>query len=83
MKKNMGTTDRALRVVVAAGAVAGSGVLGFTTAWGIVLLAVAAVMVLTSASGYCPIYSLLHIHTTGARHTSAEGRRISHLHRAA
>ncbi|MDA8073686.1 MAG: DUF2892 domain-containing protein [Actinomycetota bacterium] len=83
MKKNMGTTDRALRVVVAAGAVAGSGVLGFTTAWGIVLLAVAAVMVLTSASGYCPIYSVLRIQTTGARNTDAEGHRISHLHRAA
>jgi hypothetical protein len=83
MKKNMGTTDRALRVIVAAGAVAGSGVLGFTTGWGIVLLVVAAVMVVTSAAGYCPIYSVLRIRTTSARSTDAEGHRISHLHRAA
>jgi hypothetical protein len=83
MKKNMGTADRALRMVVAAGAVAGSGVLGFTTAWGIVLLAVAAVMVVTSASGYCPIYSVLRIQTTGARRTDDNSHRVSHLHRAA
>ena len=83
MKKNMGTADRALRVVVAAGAVAGSGVIGFTTAWGIVLLAVAAVMVVTALSGYCPLYSLLRVETTGSRDGAAGGHRISHLHRAA
>lgn len=83
MKKNMGTTDRGLRVLVAAGALAASGVLGFTTAWGIVLLAGAAIMGVTSLSGTCPLYSLLHFKTTGARGVDAEGHRISHLHGAA
>jgi hypothetical protein len=83
MKKNMGTTDRVLRILVAAGAVAGSGVLGFTPAWAIVLLAVAAVMVVTSLSGYCPLYSLLRIETTGTAEVGTNGRHLSRLHRAA
>jgi hypothetical protein len=83
MTKNMGTIDRSLRVVVAAGAIAGSGVLGFSTAGGIVLLVVAAVMVVTAASGYCPIYRLLGIKTTGASHAEVDGHRVSDLHKAA
>ena len=82
MRKNIGTADRALRVVAAAGAVAGSGVLGISTAWGIVLLAVAAVMVATALSGYCPIYSVLHVETTGSPVDGGEHRN-SRMHRAA
>jgi hypothetical protein len=63
MKKNMGRADRSLRMLVAAGAVAGSGVLGFTTAWGIVLLVAAAIMILTSTRGSCPMYSIVRIDT--------------------
>ncbi len=80
--KNMGTIDRSLRVLVAAGAVAGSGVLGFATAWGIVLLVVAAIMVATASSGYCPLYSLVGIGTTHRSGSDAAGG-ASHLHRAA
>lgn len=80
MKKNMGRADRGIRVLVAAGAVAGSGVLGFATAGGIVLLAVAAVMAATAASGYCPLYALLRIKTSGA---GAGGHGAFGLHRAA
>jgi len=83
MKKTVGTTDRVLRVVVAAGAVAGSGVLGFSTAWGIVLLAVAAIMVVTAASGYCPIYSILGIHTTCAVKQDTARHDAPHLPQAA
>ena len=82
MKKNMGKTDRALRVLVAAGAVAGSGVLGFSTAGGIVLLVVAAVMVVTAASGYCPLYSVFGLTTRGPGACSC-GHMVSHLRRAA
>lgn len=82
MKKNMGKTDRALRVLVAAGAVAGSGVLGFSTAGGIVLLVVAAVMVVTAASGYCPLYSVFGLTTRGPDAGSG-GHRVAHLRRAA
>jgi uncharacterized membrane protein len=83
MRKNMGTADRAVRLVAAAGAVAGSGVLGFSAGWGIVLLAVAAVMAGTTAIGYCPLYRLLRITTTSAREAKAGGHRMANLHRAA
>lgn len=88
MKKNMGRIDRSIRLLVAAGAVAGSGVLGFSTAGGIVLLVVAAVMAATAASGYCPIYQLLGIKTisagdTAAGDTATGAHRVFHLHRAA
>lgn len=82
MKKTVGTTDRILRVVVAAGAVVGSGVLGFSTGWGIVLLVVAGIMVLTAASGYCPAYSLLGIHTNGAVEKGTSGQDAHHLPQA-
>jgi hypothetical protein len=58
-------------------------VLGFSTAWGIVLLVVAAVMAVTAASGYCPIYHLLDIKTTVASASEMREGRASRLHRAA
>jgi hypothetical protein len=63
MKKTVGTPDRALRVVLAAGAVAGAGAVGFTSAGGIVLLAAATIMLLTAATSMCPLYSLLRVST--------------------
>ncbi len=83
MKQNVGTIDRALRILVAAGAVAGGGVLGFSSAGGIVLLVVAGVMVLTAASGYCPLYRLLGITTRGMREHTAVGHQGSPLRKAA
>jgi hypothetical protein len=65
MKKTVGTTDRVLRGLLAAGAVAGAGVLGFTTGWGIALLGFAAAMTVTGLTRYCVIYSLLGIDTLG------------------
>jgi hypothetical protein len=82
MQRNVGKMDRALRVLLAAGAVAASGVVGFSSGWGIVLLVVAAVMAGTAASGYCPLYSLLGVNTRGEQ--AATGQRGGvHLHRAA
>jgi hypothetical protein len=63
MKKTVGTPDRALRVVLAIGAVIGAGIIGFVTIAGIVLLAVAAILLLTAASRMCPLYSALRIST--------------------
>lgn len=83
MQKNMGETDRSLRGIAAVGAVVGSGLLGFSTAWGIVLLVAAAVMAGTAASGFCPIYRLLGIKTTGAPASEIGEGRTSHLHPAA
>jgi hypothetical protein len=74
--RNMGTWDRTARLVVAAGALAAALVLGAGTVGGIVLLVVAGIMALTAASGYCPLYELLGVSTTG------EGR-TRHAHRHA
>lgn len=63
MKKNMGTTDRVIRLLLAAvlAALAYFGVLTGTAA--IVLYVVAAVFALTSFISFCPIYPLLGINT--------------------
>jgi len=83
MKKTVGIPDRIFRVVVAAGAVAGAGVLGFTSGWGIVLLVVAAVLLLTGASAYCPAYSVLHIDTLPHDRAGSEGHGVVGTHQPA
>jgi len=63
MKNNMGPADRITRLILAA-IIA---VLYFaniiTGTWGIVLLILAAVFVLTSFMGFCPLYSLFGVNT--------------------
>lgn len=63
MKKNMGSTDRALRLIVAIVLV----VLYFsntlTGTLGIIALVAAGVFTLTSLVSFCPIYPLLGINT--------------------
>ena len=83
MRKTVGKTDRALRGVLAIGAVVGSGVVGFSSAWGIVLLVVAAIMVVSGASGYCPAYSLTGISTCGTDKPESGHSGVPHLHRRA
>lgn len=83
MRKTVGTTDRVVRLVLAAGAVGGSAVVGFGSGWGIVLLVVAGVMVATGATGYCPVYSLLGIETTSCRHCGSAGKTTGSATRAA
>ena len=59
MSKNMTILDRRLRALVAAPVALGVGiVVGRASVGSIVLYAVAAVMLATSAVGYCPLYSL-------------------------
>jgi len=56
MKKNMGTIDKVIRILIAVVVV----ILYFTNVvsgtLGIVLLTVAAIFVLTSLIGFCPLY---------------------------
>ncbi|WP_250632591.1 YgaP family membrane protein [Rhodoflexus caldus] len=63
MKKNMGTIDRIIRVLIAVVI----GVLYYmqiiTGTIGIVLLVVAGVFVLTSVVSFCPLYAPLGINT--------------------
>lgn len=62
MSRNMSTLDRALRsFLVAPAAIVIAFVVGAGSVGGIVLFALAAVMVATSAVGFCPLYRLLHL----------------------
>lgn len=66
MSRNMSTLDRALRsFLVAPAAIVVAFVVGAGSVGGIALCALAAVMVGTSAAGFCPLYRLLHIDTRG------------------
>ena len=67
MKKNMGTADRIIRILLAAvfaylyfgGIVTGT--------WGIVLAIFGGVFVLTSLFGFCPLYTLAGINTCSGK----------------
>ena len=63
MKQNMGSVDRILRIIIAAvfGLLYFNGIV--TGTWGIVLLVLGGVFVLTSLVGSCPLYSIFGINT--------------------
>ena len=63
MKKNMGGTDRIIRIVAAivVGVLYYLNVIEGTLAY--VLMAVAAIFVLTSFINFCPLYALFGINT--------------------
>ncbi len=67
MKKNMGNTDRIIRLLLA-GVFAYLYFAGIVTGtWGIVLLVLGVVFVLTSLVGFCPLYTLVGMNTCGTR----------------
>ena len=61
MKKNVGKTDKTIRLLVAAVIVVllVTNTVAVSTTLGIVLAVMAGIFVLTSSVGTCPIYSLL------------------------
>lgn len=66
MTRNMSNLDRGLRTfVVAPAAIVVAILLGAGSVAGIVLFALAAIMLATSAAGYCPLYTLFHVNTRG------------------
>ena len=66
MSRNMNTTDRALRAfLVAPAAIVVAFLIGAGSIAGILLFALAAIMLATSAVGFCPLYKLLHLNTRG------------------
>ena len=66
MNRNMSNLDRALRsFLIAPAAVAVAVVVGGGSIAGIVLLVLAAIMLATSAIGFCPLYTLLRLNTRG------------------
>jgi len=64
MKKNMGTVDKAIRILVAVvlGILYFTGVI--TGVLGIILLVASVIFVLTSLIGYCPLYSPLGLNSS-------------------
>jgi hypothetical protein len=56
MKKNMGTVDKVIRILVAVVVAVLFATKVITGTLGIVLLVLAAVFVLTSLIGFCPLY---------------------------
>jgi len=63
MKKNMGTADRIIRVIIAAIIAALYFTNTITGAVGIVLLVLAVVFVLTSLVSFCPLYAPFGLRT--------------------
>jgi hypothetical protein len=63
MKRNMGSADRAIRLLVAAIIVVMYFSNIITGTVGIILLALAGVLMITSFAGLCPLYTLLGINT--------------------
>ena len=57
MKKNMGSTDRIIRFIVAAIFIALYFTDTVTGIWGVVLLVLAGVFILTTFVSFCPLYA--------------------------
>jgi hypothetical protein len=66
MKKNMGTADRIIRIMIAAivGILFYTGTISGTL--GIVLLVLAGIFVLTSLISFCPLYTIFGLKTCPA-----------------
>lgn len=68
MKRNMGKIDRAIRAfVIAPATVIAAFAIGVGSVLGIILLGVAAIMLATSAVGFCPLYALLRLNSCPRR----------------
>lgn len=67
MKKNMGATDKTIRILVAvviAGLYFGNIITGTLA---IVLMVLAVVFLLTSLVGFCPLYAIFGMNTCGVK----------------
>jgi len=65
MKKNMGTVDKVIRILVAVVIAVLFYMQVITGTLGIVLLALAVIFVITSFISFCPLYLPLGINTNG------------------
>jgi len=62
---NMGTADRAIRsIIVAPALIVAAVAVGPVSVLSILLYALAAIMLLTSAVSYCPLYAPVRMRTT-------------------
>jgi fatty acid desaturase len=69
MIKNESNADRVIRVVIAIAAIAGAFAVGASSVLGIVLFVVAAIMLVTAAVGFCPLYRLFGLSTNKTKAT--------------
>ena len=79
MKHNMGSLDKAIRIILAivfAGLYITKMIEG---TFAIILLVVGAVFLLTSTISFCPLYALLGINTCGVKNKSNE-KHAHHKH---
>jgi uncharacterized membrane protein len=63
MKRNESTTDRIIRAVAGLAVGAGALAVGIGSVLGIGLLVIGAVLLVTAATGFCPIYRALGMST--------------------
>ncbi len=63
MKKNMGSIDRIVRLVIVAALVALYATGTVTSLWATVALVAAGIFTLTSLTGFCPIYAIFGLKT--------------------
>ena len=64
MKRNMGSKDKAIRTIIAIILAILYYTETITGTFGIVILIVAAVLLITSLMNFCPLYPLIKINTT-------------------
>ena len=67
MEKNMNSVDRIIRIVIAIAAVAGAVAVGFGSIGAWLLLVVGAIMLVTAAVGFCPLYRVFGVSTCRVR----------------
>lgn len=77
MKRNESNTDRLVRVGLAAAVGVLAFWLGATTFLGIALLTVAAVLLVTAAVGFCPLYALAGVSTCPVPAKGERGQWVS------
>ncbi len=63
MTKNESSVDRIIRLVIAIAAFGGAFAIGLGSALGWVLVVVGAIMLVTAAVGFCPLYRVFGIST--------------------
>ncbi|AVR44576.1 DUF2892 domain-containing protein [Christiangramia fulva] len=63
MKKNMGRTDKIVRLIIAAALLILYATEVVEGTWGIIFLILAGILVLTSLVSFCPLYAPFHLHT--------------------
>jgi hypothetical protein len=66
MKANEGTIDRIIRAVVGVAALLGAFAMGTGSVAFVLLLVVGAVLLVTAAVGFCPLYRVFGINTRPA-----------------